>query len=148
MDLTFQEKSLWVSLLSIGVLYGYYFFAVANGAQQPSRTAMLWAMIGIIVLLIVVEIICHAVIGSFHAPEKLDERDRRIEARAGSISHFILAGGVVIVLGRMVIGGALQEADATIQISRFGTANMLLFVLVLSELVHIGGRIFFYRRGV
>ena len=137
-----------MSLLSIGALYGYYFFTVASGAQEPSLSAMLWAMIGIIVLLIVVEIICHAVIGSVHAPEKLDERDRLIEARAGGISHFILAGGVVIVLGRMLIGGALQEADATIQISQFETANMLLFVLVLSELVHIAGRIFFYRRGV
>lgn len=147
MDLTFQEKSLWVSLLSIGVLYGYYFYEVASGAQEPSLSAMLWTMIGIIVLLIVVEIVCHAVIGSFHAPEKLDERDRLIEARAGRISHFMLAAGVVVVLGRMVIGGALQEADATLQIPLFETANMLLFVLVVSELVHIGGRIFFYRRG-
>ena len=147
MDLTFQEKSLWVSLLSIGGLYGYYFFAGVSGAQEPSLSAMLWTMIGIIVLLIVVEIVCHAVIGSFHAPEKLDERDRLIEARAGKISHFILAGGVIVVLGRMLIGGALQEADATLQISAFDTANLLLFVLVLSELVHVSGRIFFYRRG-
>ena len=57
MDLTFQEKSLWVSLLSIGALYGYYFYEVASGAQEPSLSAMLWTMIGIIVLLIVVGLI-------------------------------------------------------------------------------------------
>ncbi len=40
LDLTFEEERLWVSLLSIGALYGGYFYEVASGAQQPSLSAM------------------------------------------------------------------------------------------------------------
>ena len=118
-DFSFKEKSLLISLLAVLGLYGAYFSNLLAGEVEPSFTAMLWEMIGIVVALIIVHSVYHAVISLDDQPTRDDERDRAIDRRATSISHLVL---VVCVIG--------------------------ITALVVSEAVHYAAQLFYYRRGL
>ena len=143
-DLTFEEKSNWISLLSILALYGVYFMGVLDGIEETSMTGMAASMLGIIIYLVIVEIVGHIAISIFHKPERTDERDRFVTARAASWGYFVLYSGVVILLGYLIIKGALNEGTS-LSISLIDITNLLLFIVVFSEVIHFAARLFFYR---
>ena len=80
------------------------------------------------------------------AETSADERDLLVTGRASRISHVVLSVGVVVVLGRMVVRGAMDEAAGVGEVTLFEVANLLLFFFVLSELVNYGAQLFYYQR--
>ncbi|MEP5766357.1 MAG: hypothetical protein ABJ308_17285 [Halieaceae bacterium] len=150
-ELSFREKSILISMLAQVLIFGNYFAELLGAAAEPGLGAMLSAMIGAIIALIVVEILFHAAIAIFDRSEAesqpADERDRMISGRASVISRFLLSGGVLLVLGHLLVNGALLESGDVRGVTLFEVANLLLFVFVLSEIVHYGAQLWFYRRG-
>ena len=80
--------------------------------------------------------------------DKDDERDRVISGRASRASHLLLSIGVILVIGRVVIRGAMDEGAPVAEVTLYEVANLLLFFLVLSEVVHYSVQLLLYRRGV
>lgn len=86
MGLSYQEKSIWGSLVATVLVYGYYL-------ATPERHLAL-ALIGMTVIQIAFQI----VIAITNRVEKPDERDRLIEARGEKIAHRLLISGVLAAM--------------------------------------------------
>ena len=144
MDLSFQERSVAVSLLVISGIYGYYFYGVLAGTGPVTPGGMLGDMLAICIVLVVVEIVFHSVIAAFVPQESADERDRLIVLRAYRVAYLVLVFGVIAILGGMLAGSVFGATP-------FGfldIANQLLFVLVAAEIVQFATQLVCYRRGV
>ena len=150
-ELSFREKSALVSLLAVLFVYGGYFADLLLGAPERTLSAMLYASIGVVIAVVVIEIVFHAALGMYDADDAnapADERDRLVTSRAARVSHLVLSTGVIIVLCRIIIRGAMDEAAGVDELSLFEIANLLLFFFVASEVSGYGAQVYFYRRGV
>ena len=142
MNLTFQEKSNWASLIIMSVVWVNYFVRVqpvlADGTI--SREDSIGLFIGAVVTLVILEIVVHiglAVTNLKTADQPSDERGKIITSKAGNFSGWVLAICVVI------IGGYAMFRD----VSSVLIANLLLLALVLSQCVDYAMALFYYRRG-
>lgn len=150
-ELSFKEKSILISLVAVLFVYGSYFADMVSGFSTPSLGAMLTTSIWLVIALITIEVALHVTIAAFDTKDAgtaEDERDVLVSGRAARISQGVLAFGVVLVIGRVVIRGAMDEAAGVTEVTMFEVANLLLFFLVLSELVNYGAKLVYYRRGV
>ncbi len=97
MNASFEEKSVWIQLLSIVVLLGSYLVnaapMLANGVTALPPFVPLF--IAAVVLMVVMLIAGHIVVAIHSRPEGRDERDQLIEWRAESNSGWVLAVGVL-----------------------------------------------------
>ncbi len=147
LNLSFQGKSAAISLLAVLGTYSYYFYFVLLGAGPGSPQEMLGWMIGMVVLLVVVEVVFHIVIAVAYPAEAnapADEMDRAIRLKAYRLGYLLLSIGVLIVLGRILIGSVMEPEAITV----LNTANLLLFVFVLAESGHYGATVYHYLAGV
>jgi hypothetical protein len=123
MNLSYQEKSIWGSLIATLIIYGHYYAVGAKGSLVAS-----------VIALIVIEIVCQSVISLAHKPEPKDERDRLIAARAYRVAYTILVAGVLTIL---FISDWVAPTVATIFLA-----------LVVADVGKSVTRLFYYRRGV
>lgn len=146
---SFKEKSVLISLLAVGVLYGGYFARLVSGEAGQSMSAMLESMVVIIIALVVVHIIFHIVISLDDVEEAEDERDKAVARRASVFGFNVLFAAVLLVTGRILIFGAWSESGdrppATPGV--YEIANLLLAGLIASEIVYYSAQLYFYRRG-
>jgi uncharacterized membrane protein len=150
-ELSFREKSVFASLLAVLFVYGGYFVDLFTGMVPPSLGAMLATSIGLVFALVIIEVVLHIAISLYDvkdADAAADERDLLISGRAARISQIVLSFGVILVIGRIVIRGAMDEASGVMEVTLFEVANLLLFFFVLSESVNYAAKLFYYRRGV
>lgn len=101
--MSFHEKSTWIILIAlIGTvgLYGAWIYSAGAAVTFPGIFA---AVMGFSLFVAVT----HVGMGiAFHREAgKLDERDRRIDARAARVGDFILTLAVLIILGMSLIKG-------------------------------------------
>lgn len=155
MDMSFKEKSAWISLISTLGIFGYYFYNIAMLFGVPTEEAKEVAkdlLTQAIILSIIVEALFHSLLAATnHKGAELgaDERDKMYEYRANNIGYTVLVIGVIITLGRIIsIEYNPEWADhySSMQIPLL-TAQILMFSFILSEIVRFSGQIFFYRRG-
>jgi hypothetical protein len=90
----------------------------------------------VFVLATIVLTVVAAVLAPKDAGAPLDERERLITLKANSASGYVLAAGVVLVIGVLFYG-----ADD------FLTINLLFFALVVSEIYKVTTQLVLYRRG-
>lgn len=142
--MSFQEKSAISMLLIMVVAYAWYFLKVFALAEAgPVDTATIAPlMFGMIIGVVVLSIIAHILITGVASArgdqdvDATDERDKLIEMSANSKSSYILAVGALAAMGM-----ALYDHP------QFVIAHVLLAALVLSEVIKLSLKIFFYRRG-
>ena len=136
---SFEEKSVWIQLISLVVVLGSYF--VKAGTLLADGVTVLAPYIGLFVaatiLLVVVLVIGHVVVAIASRPEGRDERDRLIEWRAESNSSWILAAGVF---------GAIVALVAAVD--DVWVANLLMLSMLVSEVAKLTFQLFYYRRGL
>jgi hypothetical protein len=118
MNLSYQEKSIWGSMVATLAVYGVYFGSGARGG-----------LIGTIILLIIIQIVCQIAIAVVARPEPKDERDRTIERKAWRNGYVLLVTGTLVCM-------------------LAPTARSLLLALVVSEVVKSASQLYYYRRGV
>lgn len=102
MDLSFQEKSVRVSLIGIVVVLGYHFSEVFGTPEVITTGDLVVRLIGVIIMLVVIEITLHiliAVTAIQDAGGALDERDQLVATRASRNAYCILCIGVLIIIG-------------------------------------------------
>jgi len=139
--MSFQEKSVWISLpVDIGLVLGYLVWLQLQLQTQSAETLdYKWVLIGFIAAGVVLNITLQIVLASIlHKQAKLEDvRDREIKSKSNSITLFMLA-----VPFFLAIGLAMVEA------SYFNIVHVLYFGGGLAGLVNSVSRLFFYRRGI
>jgi hypothetical protein len=132
MEMSFREKSAWISLVLIALLLMAFLFNVG-------RTFHL--QLGILVLFVVLEIVLHIAIAiqsprDARAPK--DERERLIDLRATHIAFYVL------------LSGALLSAFSGFHLGfdRFAVSQCVFYTVVIAELVKFASQVIFFRRGV
>ena len=141
-NMSFEEKSTWISLAIITVVFTGYFSQVYEGLLSGNldKAAVTGLFIGAVIAIIVLEVVFHIVVSAFNvkdADRPTDERDRLFSMKAGNISGWVLGIGVLIIAGHTF----MKEPDA------IWVANLLLFVVFVSQVVSYALQIFYYRRG-
>jgi len=139
MNLSYREKSIWGSLITTLVVYGYYFTAVFSAARpsQVDRTALVRLMTAVFVI-VMIEVIYHIVIALTSKVEPKDERDILIEGKAYRNAYFLLVGDLFMLMGMIILVG----------MTPFLTVNLMLFSVVISEILKSLTQLFLYRRVV
>jgi hypothetical protein len=142
LNLSFKEKSTWISLAIITFIFVGYFSQVYQGLVSGTldKAAISGLFLGAVVSIIVLVIVSHIVIAILNvkdADQPTDERDRLFSIKAGNISGWVLGFGVLIISAHAFI----QELDS------LWVANLLLFAVFVSQVVSYALQIFYYRRG-
>lgn len=142
LNVSFEEKSIWVSLVIIIFVFTGYFSQVYEGLMSGTldKATVFGLFIGAVVSIVVLEIVLHIVIAITNvkdADQPTDERDRLFSMRAGNISGWVLGFGVLIISAHTF----MQELDS------LWVANLLLFAVFVSQLVSYALQLFYYRRG-
>lgn len=140
MNASFEEKSVWIQLISLVVGLGAY-VAVA-GSMLSNSVDVLPAygavfMVVAVGLIVAVNVIGHiaAVIVGRH--EGRDERDRLIAWRAESNSSWILAAGILVAAWCMIIS-----------VGDVWVLHLLLLSLFIAEITKDIVQLVYYRRGI
>lgn len=144
MGASFEEKSVWIQLVSTVLGLGAYF--VVAGLLLSKGVTALPAYVPLffvaVVLMVIVLAAGHAATAIANRREaerggRRDERDRLIGWRAESNSGWLLAVGVVAAVAGMLFS-----------VENIWIAHLLLLSLFLSEVLGFVLRIVYYRRGV
>ncbi len=139
MSASFEEKSVWIQLLSLFLVMGGYFVVAARmwdaGVTPIAAYVPLFA--GAVVLLVVVQVAGHIVAAITSRQTGADERDRLIGWRAESNAAWILGVGVLLAIGGLAMS-----------IDNLWVAHLLLAAMLLSELTKYALQLAYYRLGV
>lgn len=151
MNLSFQEKSLWVELITTLYILGYYLTKLMGMSteQLGDFEQINTLLLRIVIFTIGVMIISHIVLAIFNpktAEAPLDEREKLIELKANRYGLWVLQVGVVasIVLQLFEIGD-FREPSLTLP---FASLHLLVTTFVISELINSGSQLWFTKKGV
>jgi hypothetical protein len=138
-DTSYEERSVWVQLVSLAVVLGGYFVVAGVMMRDgvPVLIAFLPLFVVAVVLLVIVLALGHILALFWGKPEGRDERDRLIEWRADSNASHVLGGGVLIAITGMVF-----------EINNVWIAHLLFLLMLLSEVLKLTMQLVYYRRGV
>ena len=153
MNMSFREKSIWISLISTLIVFGDYFFNVISFVGMPeelAKTITLELSIRALFLIILIEIIFQGLLAaSNHKAAKFgaDERDKLFEYKGNNIGYAVLAIGVFLTLASIVvleINPSFIEQFKVMKTPLF-TAHILLFSFIFSELIRFSSQLYYYR---
>lgn len=142
MNASYEEKSAWITLVCMVVVFGGYFAVAASmlaaGVTKAIAFIPVFAVtVAGLVAALVIGHVTAAILGRRGGLDPADERDRVISWRAEHRSSWLLAVGVLAA----VFGLALEVGSAWI-------ANGLLMALFVAESLNYTLRVYYYRRGV
>ncbi len=142
MNLSYQEKSIWISLFSTVLIFAYYFFRFTNEIGQPEmdESAIIRLFILAVILIVSIEIASQSVVaGIFHKDASItdDERVTLIKLKATRVSYYFL------VLGIWVTGFCLF-----LDLSALILVNIMMFFFILAEIIGFVAQLIYYQRGV
>ena len=139
--MSFREKSAWISFVLILLVFGAYFWTVAqvlHGEMEP-RTAFS-IEVGLVIAFVLLQIVLHGVL-AMQAPDEArtprDERERLIDMKATRVAFHVL------VLGALASAGLMHMTRSV-----WVLGQHVVLAVVVAELVRFGGQILYYRRGV
>lgn len=136
MNLSFREKSLWLTLVGLVGVFTFYFATVlpSNAINvEPQHTAM-FALV--VVILVIVAVIGHILIAIVDRRTATDERDRLVELKGKRNASYVLVTGVFFALCVPLFTNGT-----------FLFAHLLLGFWVLAQVVEIGSQLFLLRQG-
>ena len=141
-NMSFEEKSVWASLLIILFVFIAYFSQVFEGLATDSldKAEISGLFIGAVISVVVLEIVLHIVIAVFNvkdADQPIDERDRLFSMKSGNIAGLVLGISVVMI----------SMMTFVYEFNGVWVANILLFAIFVSQIVSYILQLFYYRRG-
>lgn len=140
MNLTFREKSLWLLLISLIIVFGVYFAAALAQGSTWITPAQIAAFIVAIVVLVVINIMGHALLGiasrrELAADVQTDERDTLIRLKGTRAGYGVLVTGVFLAL---CTGVFIQGNVAFV--------HVLLGFWILAQVAEYATQLVMYRR--
>jgi len=139
-SLSYQEKSLYGSLVAELVVYVPYFVYAGSHAASLSR------LVGTIVLVIVAQIVLQGAIAAATRNRLTDERDRMIALRGYRAGYVTLVSAVVLGYAALWLHTSLGQLEPTRMALHF--LNAFFFMLVLAEVVKTVSQLVAYRRSI
>lgn len=136
MDLSFQEKSLWLMGGSLVAVYGFYFGTVLPDATENVGPQHVVLFVFSVIFLVIIQIAGHAVVSIVDRRSGTDERDTLIQLKGMRNAGHVLATGVFLAL-----------CSAVLFEGNFIFTHVLLGSWVLAQLVEIGSQLFMHQRG-
>ena len=135
-QLSYQEKSLYGSLIAEVLVYGPYFFF--HHQNSIGKVALM------ILAIILLQTIIQLAIVAFTRNRLKDERDKLIELRGYRAGYFAMAS--LMVLGLFMLW--LHTAVGELPVNRMGLHFLSVFfgILVISDIVKTVTQIIAYRR--
>jgi len=139
MNASFEEKSVWIQLISLVIGLGLYF--VVAGSMLYNGVGVLVAYMPLfavaVAFVVAVNVAGHVALAIAGRPDGPDERDRLIGWRAESNSSWILGVGVLAAIMGLVVS-----------MGEVWVAHLLLLSLFMAEVVGDVMRLVYYRRGM
>jgi FtsH-binding integral membrane protein len=129
-SLSYQEKSLYGSLIAELIFFGVYF------AYGSNTRADLGRLTGIVILLIIVQIIYQIVLAIASSRQLTDERDRLIAARGYRAAYFALVTGLMAIAALLL---------TNIPLASMALINVILAALVIAEIVKVVTQLISYK---
>lgn len=136
MDLSFHQKSLWLMLISLVLVFGAYFATAlpARGMNVEPENVLAFGLA--VAVLVVAQIVGHIMIAIVDRRPETDERDRAIGLKGMRNASYALSTVVFFALCTAV----LVEGN-------FAFTHVLLGGWVLAQLIEIGSQLVLYRLG-
>ena len=138
-EMSFREKSAWITLVTVAACFGVYFGGILTGAVSPrgfdTLHLGLFCVAALIVLQVTLSLIA-ARISQTDAPVLADEREKLIQSRSHTIGYYTL---IVLVLA-LVLPGHIGHGVVDLM-------NFALFDVVLVTLIVAVAQIVMFRRG-
>ena len=143
MNISFKEKSLWISVLVTSLVWAWYFNIIWDGlwALNLVRSEVLVLSAVVVGAIIALQVVLHiivAIVNPKETDQRSDERDRQINRKAGNVASWVMAIGVFHV---WVIASLFDLPSIIL-------ANILLLIMVLTQIVNDLLSLLYYRRGV
>jgi hypothetical protein len=142
LNMSWEEKSTWVSLLILLFVFTGYFSHVFEGLATDSlnKVEATGLFIGAVISVVVLQIALHIVVAIFNvkdADRPMDERDRLFSIKAGNVSGLVLGVAVLTIASHAFL----------VEPSGLLVANLLLFAVFISQIVSYVLQLFYHRRG-
>ena len=138
--MSFREKSAWITLISILLVFVLYVLHVPNIFESDPGPWELHVVGLTIAAFIVIEVVGHVVLYLWFpkdARTPKDERERLIDLKAIRLAAYIFVLGSFIAILTPHYGA-----------TGFAVTLFVLFAFVIAEIVNYTARIIYYRRGV
>ncbi len=136
MNLSFQEKSLWLMLVSLLATFAFYFSSVLPATTVDVRPHQVVLFTLAVAALVILQIVGHIAIAVADRRTETDERDREIGLKGTRNAAYVLATGVFIAL-----------CAALLTDGNFIFTHLLLGFWGLSQVVEITSQLVMYRKG-
>jgi hypothetical protein len=137
-NLTFQEKSLWLTLIAVVLTYLLYYINVMppiDGKMLPPHIFQFAYYMGVMVIFIAISHIAIA-IKQKNTQEPVDEREKLIGLKANSISGYILQVGIFIsIIVALIVPG------------NYWFIHTINFFAVLAEVINQVQQLRLFRKG-
>lgn len=147
MDMPFEEKSAWGSLLGIGIASWLFFpTAIAHIEAGGEPVDLIFRALFVVGVIIAVEIVYHIVTTVTSKDRETDERDAMISLKADRYAGYVLAVGVSWVIGHII----LRSTVPYVPVEQPGIllAIYLSLAVTASEATKFIAQIWFYRVGI
>jgi hypothetical protein len=135
--MSFREKSAWITLVSVLVCFGLYFWELVAG--RVGALASLHLLLAAVAALVVLQLVLTAVAAATtpkDARAPADERERLIQWRSQSIGYYVLMVLALLLFAPIHFGHSALDM-----------ANFALLAVVISTCVVAVAQIVMYRRG-
>lgn len=141
-SLSYQERSLWGSLVAELVVYLPYFFL--HHENSVNKVA------GMIFTIIVLQIVLQSIIAAVTRQRMTDERDKLIQLRGYRAGYITLATLMVVGLGLLWLHTQANEGrfPGHAQPLALHFLNVFFGMLVISDIVKTVAQIVAYRRAL
>jgi len=104
--MSFRYKSALLSLVSMGLIYAWYFTFLVIHFRTGHPFDPVSHLIGTILLLAVVQILGHILIAGTSSDkyDAMDERERGFDRRATQVGYYVLIVGALLGIGTLHLG--------------------------------------------
>jgi hypothetical protein len=139
MPASFEERSVWIQLISMLLVLGGYFVVAGQmlAAGVTALPAYVPVFVAAVILMVIVIVAGHVAVALASRPDGRDERDRLISWRAESNSGWLVATGVLTGISAMIVA-----------VPNVWVAHLLLLSLFLAEVLKLVLQLVYYRRGL
>jgi hypothetical protein len=100
--MAFREKLAWISVMTMALVYGWYFWTAFPLAKAGAGSAFHYAKMlqGTIIAVVVLQVVLTIAVAIFsprEASEPQDERERLITLKGTRTAYFVLVTGTLLV---------------------------------------------------
>ncbi len=138
--LSYQEKSLYGSLVAELLVYGPYFFLHQNNSVNK--------VAGMIVGILVLQIILQSAIAAFTRNRTTDERDRLILLRGYRAGYITIVSFMVLGLGMLWLHATAKDLPLHSGMLALHFLSVFFGMLVIADIVKTATQIVAYRRAL